>query len=158
MIGNVFFAPEMHFEVYFVKVKTKYVFDLKNIFNWVSLFKTYFLPQNILLFSENLKPVLSVAPDGPLTFLGGSVILTCVLLEVNVTFTWFCDAAEVHRSQHNQFIIQDVQKSHSCTYRCYGSFEHWPRFSFWSNAVNLTVIREWPETFIIWPDNTVKQR
>ncbi|KAF4113964.1 hypothetical protein G5714_006509 [Onychostoma macrolepis] len=89
---------------------------------------------------EKLKPVLSVAPDGPLTFLGGSVILTCVLLELNVTFRWFCDAAEVHRSQHNQFIIADVQKSHSCSYRCYGSFEHWPRFSFWSNAVNLTVI------------------
>ncbi|KAF4113960.1 uncharacterized protein LOC131541478 [Onychostoma macrolepis] len=90
---------------------------------------------------EKLKPVLSVAPDGPLTFLGGSVILTCVLLELNVTFRWFCDAAEVHRSQHNQFIIADVQKSHSCSYRCYGSFEHWPRFSFWSNAVNLTVIQ-----------------
>ncbi|KAK2910800.1 hypothetical protein Q8A67_002933 [Cirrhinus molitorella] len=90
---------------------------------------------------EKLTPVLSVSPDGPLTFLGGSVMLTCVLLEVNVTFRWYCHASEVHRSQHNQFIIRDVQKSHSCTYRCYGSFEHWPRFSFWSNAVNLTVIQ-----------------
>ncbi|XP_073716639.1 uncharacterized protein [Misgurnus anguillicaudatus] len=106
------------------------------------------LPLTLLVMShiysghtqESHKPVLTVSPDQPQILIGQTVILRCDMEWVNVTYTWICHDREVYVSDLNEYIINQVNVSHSCPYRCFGSRTEWPRYSYWSNPINLTVI------------------
>ncbi len=91
-------------------------------------------------FTERLKPVVDIVPDGRV-FRGETVTLTCDIQQTgDWQYRWHKDYKQVYSGQN--YIISSVDPSHRGVYRCRGTQSQAPTYSRYSDGVTLTVSGE----------------